>query len=89
LWEEIFGSPANGAMEGLTLQWSLKHSTVEGHLNAFEYVAVNVENLLLVATKGPSSIIYALEEQQQFKLKGTGPLQYHQGIILKRCALVP
>jgi hypothetical protein len=44
----------------------------------YEYIAVYVDDLL-IAVKEPSSIIKALEEQHQFKLKDTGPLQYHLG----------
>jgi hypothetical protein len=44
----------------------------------YEYITVYVDDLL-IAAKEPSSIIEALEEQHQFKLKSTGPLQYHLG----------
>jgi hypothetical protein len=43
-----------------------------------EYIAVYVDDLL-IAAKEPLSIIKVLEDQHQFKLKGTGPLQHHQG----------
>jgi hypothetical protein len=41
-----------------------------------EYITVYVD-ALLIATTEPSSIIKSLQEQHQFKFKGTGPLQYH------------
>jgi Reverse transcriptase (RNA-dependent DNA polymerase) len=44
----------------------------------YEYVAVYVDDLLFAA-KDPSSIINSTEEHHDFKLKGTGPLQYHLG----------
>lgn len=46
--------------------------------DTYEYIAVYVDDLL-IAAKDPSSITKVLEEQHLFKLKGTGPLQYHLG----------
>jgi hypothetical protein len=44
----------------------------------FDYVAVFVDDLL-IAAQDPSSITNSLTDQHQFKLKGTGALQYHLG----------
>jgi hypothetical protein len=46
----------------------------------YEYIAVYVD-VLLIEVKEPSSIIMALENKHQFKLKGLGPLQCALGYI--------
>jgi hypothetical protein len=53
------------------------------HLDALKkwyirYASVYVDELI-IAAHDPSSITNALTNQHQFKLKGTGPLQYHLG----------
>jgi hypothetical protein len=50
------------------------------HLNngISDYVAVYVDDCL-IAAPDPSSITNVLSDPPQFKLKGTGPLQYHPG----------
>jgi len=42
----------------------------------YECIAVHVDNLM-IATKDPDSIIKLLTETHQFKLKGTGPTEFH------------
>jgi hypothetical protein len=44
----------------------------------YEYLAVYVDDLL-IAAKDPRAITKCLEEKHLFKLKGTGPLEYHLG----------
>jgi hypothetical protein len=44
----------------------------------YEYVAVYVDDLA-IASKEPASIIQKLTEDYKFKLKGTGPIEYHLG----------
>jgi hypothetical protein len=44
----------------------------------YEYVAVYVDDLA-IASKEPASIIKKLTEDYKFKLKGTGPIEYHLG----------
>jgi len=44
----------------------------------YEYIAVYVDDLL-IASKDPDSIIKLLTEKHQFKLKGTGPTEFHLG----------
>jgi len=44
----------------------------------YEYIAVYVDDLLIVG-KDPDSIIKVLMEKYQFKLKGTGPTEFHLG----------
>jgi hypothetical protein len=46
--------------------------------NHYEYVAVYVDDLA-IASKHPADIIRALTEEHKFKLKGTGPIEYHLG----------
>jgi hypothetical protein len=46
--------------------------------DTYEYIAVYVDDLL-IAAKDPLAITKCLEETHLFKLKGTGPLQYHLG----------
>jgi len=43
-----------------------------------EYIAVCVDDLMIVG-RDPGSIIKALMEKCQFKLKGTGPTEFHLG----------
>jgi hypothetical protein len=53
---------------------------ISGCLNGdiYEYIAVYVDDLL-IAAKDPLGITKCLEENHQFKLKGTIPLKYHMG----------
>jgi len=44
----------------------------------YEYIAACVDNLM-IASKDPDSIIKMLIEKRQFKLKGTGPTEFHLG----------
>ena len=44
----------------------------------YEYIASYVDDLCIVAKK-PMDIIKQLEDQHQYKLKGTGPISYHLG----------
>jgi len=44
----------------------------------YECIAVHVDGLL-IASKDPDSIIKLLTEKHQFKLKGTGPTEFHLG----------
>jgi Reverse transcriptase (RNA-dependent DNA polymerase) len=46
--------------------------------DTYEYIAVYVDDLMIVA-KDTLEITMCLEEIHQFKLKGTGPLNYHLG----------
>jgi len=43
-----------------------------------EHIAVHVDDLL-IASKDPESVIKLLMEKCQFKLKGTGPVEFHLG----------
>ena len=44
----------------------------------YEYIAVYVDDLA-IASKNPAGIIRALTEVHKFKLKGTGPIEFHLG----------
>jgi hypothetical protein len=44
----------------------------------YEYIAVYVDDLA-IASKDPASIIRTLTDDHQFKLKGTGPIEFHLG----------
>jgi hypothetical protein len=44
----------------------------------YEYIAVYVDDLA-IASKAPNDIIRALTEDYKFKLKGTGPIEFHLG----------
>ena len=44
----------------------------------YKYIAVYVDDLA-IASKDPASIIRALTEGYKFKLKGTGPIEFHLG----------
>ncbi len=48
---------------------------VEDH---YEYIAVYVDDLS-IASKDPAGIIQALTDVHKFKLKGTGPIEFHLG----------
>jgi len=45
----------------------------------YEYVAVYVDDLAIVS-KDPKAITDALANHHGFKLKGTGPIEYHLGM---------
>ena len=51
--------------------------------NVYEYVAVYVDDLAF-ALKDPQSFVNTLEEKYNFKIKGTGPLEYHLGANFER-----
>ena len=51
--------------------------------NHYKYIAVYVEDLA-IASKDPAGIIRALTEDYKFKLKGTGPIEFHLGCDLFR-----
>jgi len=44
----------------------------------YKYIAVYVDDLLF-ASKGPETTVKTLMEKYQFKLKGTGPTEFHLG----------
>jgi len=44
----------------------------------YECIAVHVDDLL-IASEDPDSVIKLLTETCQFKLKGTGPTEFHLG----------
>ena len=46
--------------------------------NVYEYIASYVDDLC-IAAKDPASIIDTLEKTYGYKLKGTGPIEYHLG----------
>jgi hypothetical protein len=46
--------------------------------NHYEYITVYVDDLA-IASKCPAGIIPALTEDYKFKLKGTGPIEFHLG----------
>ena len=46
--------------------------------NVYEYIAAYVDDLC-IAAKDPAAIIEALEKTHAYKLKGTGPIEYHLG----------
>jgi hypothetical protein len=49
----------------------------------YEYIAVYVDDLA-IAAKDPASIIDVLTNKYGFKLKGTGPIEYHLGQTFSR-----
>jgi hypothetical protein len=51
----------------------------------YEYIAVYVDDLMYLS-KDPQAIVDALENKYQFKLKGTGPVNYHLGTTFERDA---
>ena len=46
--------------------------------DTYEYVAVYVDDLA-IAMKDPNSFVETLVAKYKFKLKGTGPIQFHLG----------
>jgi hypothetical protein len=44
----------------------------------YEYIAVYVDDLFIIS-KNPKDIIASLENDHNFKLKGTGPIEFHLG----------
>ena len=46
--------------------------------NKYEYIAIYVDDLLIVSEK-PQQIIQDLKEKLKLKIKGDGPLEYHLG----------
>ena len=44
----------------------------------YEYIAVYVDDLL-IASKNPQKVIDMLTDKNNFKLKGTGPIEFHLG----------
>ena len=44
----------------------------------YDYIAVYVDDLM-IASKEPEKIIHQLEVTHKFKLKGTGPIEFHLG----------
>jgi hypothetical protein len=51
--------------------------------DVYEYIAVYVDDLA-IAAKDPASIIDLLTGKHGFKLKGTGPIEYHLGMTFRR-----
>jgi hypothetical protein len=51
--------------------------------NVYEYIAVYVDDLC-ISSKDPKAITDTLTEQYGFKLKGTGPIDYHLGMTFCR-----
>ena len=47
--------------------------------DVYEYIAVYVDDLC-IALKNPESLCKILKEKYKYKLKGTGPIEYHLGI---------
>jgi hypothetical protein len=48
-------------------------------LSHYEYVAVYVDDLM-IAMKDPQTFVALLQLKYKFKLKGTGPIEYHIGM---------
>ena len=44
----------------------------------YEYIAVYIDDLA-IASKDPADIIRVLTDDYKFKLKGTGPIEFHLG----------
>ena len=44
----------------------------------YEYIGVYVDDLLVVS-RNPQAIIDSLMKEHAFKLKGTGPIEFHLG----------
>jgi Reverse transcriptase (RNA-dependent DNA polymerase) len=51
--------------------------------NLYEYIAVYVDDLA-IAMKDPKELTDILEKQHKFKLKGTGPITFHLGMVFTR-----
>jgi Reverse transcriptase (RNA-dependent DNA polymerase) len=51
---------------------------IKENKNFYEYIAVYVDDLL-IAERNSKEIAQTLEEEHKFKLKGSGPLNYHFG----------
>jgi hypothetical protein len=51
--------------------------------NVYEYIAVYVDDLAMAA-KDPKAIIHKLTHDYKFKLKGTGPIEFHLGCDFHR-----
>ena len=51
--------------------------------DVYEYIAVYVDDLAIVL-KNPESFCKILKEKYNYKLKGTGPIEYHLGMDFKR-----
>jgi hypothetical protein len=51
--------------------------------NLYEYIAVYVYDLC-ISSEDPKAITYTLTEQYGFRLKGTGPIDYHLGMTFRR-----
>ena len=49
----------------------------------YEYIGVYVDDLI-ICTKEPRAIIEALQIEHKFKLKGTGPVEFHLGCDFER-----
>jgi hypothetical protein len=49
----------------------------------YEYIAVHVNNLA-IPSKHPKGITDTLTNTYRFKLKGTGPIDYHIGMSFNR-----
>ena len=50
--------------------------------DVYEYIAVYIDDLAF-AMKKPSEFADILENKFKFKLKGTGPIEYHLGMDFK------
>jgi hypothetical protein len=51
--------------------------------NLYEYIAVYIDDLC-ISSKDPKAITDTLTEQYGFKLKGTGPIDYHLGMTFRQ-----
>jgi hypothetical protein len=51
--------------------------------NCYEYIVVYVDDLV-IASKDPKGITDKLTSTYRFKLKGTGPIDYHLGMSFTR-----
>jgi hypothetical protein len=89
IFKALYGLRTSG------LRWSEKFSLCLGDMGFFpsladpciwtrrvddhyEHIAVYVDDLA-IASKDPNGIIRALTEDHKFKLKGTGPIEFHLG----------
>ena len=51
--------------------------------DCYDYIATYVDDLL-ISMKNPKEIIDALTNRFKFKLKGTGPVEFHLGVSYRR-----
>jgi len=79
-WHEKFANCLRGlGFEPSRAEPNIWMRRIDDH---YEYVAVYVDNLA-IASKDPKSITDALMNRHRFKLKGTGPIEYHLGMTFR------